>query len=133
MVSTTCSEQNVKGGKCGAYVLKGRSVCFHHAPELREKRREAKSRGGRARHGRKIGTTGSQNSVASELVGQVKIETTADLMGLIEVAVADCLALERSLARARTLGYLSEKAAIILGWTELDRRLADLESDTHVS
>jgi hypothetical protein len=47
---------------------------------------------------------------------------------LIEIGVMDCLASERGLARARTLGYPTQPAMKLLEVGEHEERLAQLES-----
>ncbi len=81
--------------------------------------------GGRARHGRKLGSAALSGS---ELGSILTIETVADVMGLLRRAVADTLMLERSLGRARTVGYLAGIMLKALEVGELEERIAALEA-----
>jgi hypothetical protein len=62
---------------------------------------------------------------AYEVEGLGSIE---EIRRLIEIAVVDTLALENSLGRSRTLGYLAQVATTLLEKGELERRIATLES-----
>jgi hypothetical protein len=127
-----CKGTNRRGEPCGCYALTGSAYCFAHDPKRRDEFRAASSKGGAARHGRKIGAVAERPAVekvdiASEIVAAVKLENARDVLQLLEVAAADALAMERSLARARTLAYIADKAAVALGWIELEDRIARLE------
>ena len=56
---------------CQNPTMPGRPFCWWHDPELAEQRAEARSKGGRARHGRKLGTTGAGDQIAIESLGDV--------------------------------------------------------------
>jgi len=96
-----------------------------HDPDRVQERHEARARGGRARHGRKLGA-GSQGTK------RVQLGTLADVVRLVERAVADLLTLENSIARARTLGYLAGIATKALQAAELEERIARLERELGV-
>jgi hypothetical protein len=51
--------------------VQGADYCFAHDPALTEKRHEARSRSGRARHGHKIAKRGLQEPVEIDSLGDV--------------------------------------------------------------
>lgn len=124
-VSTTrqhCQATRKDGQPCRGYPGAG-GFCLAHDPARAGAIAEARRRGGRARHGRKIGTTGDGPSV--------NLVTLADVLQLLGRAVNDCLALENSLSRARTLGYLCGVWSDAYETSELERRVAALEAAQH--
>jgi hypothetical protein len=56
------------------------------------------------------------------------LSTVAQIRRLVEVAVVDTLALENSVARARTLAYLAQTAAKLLEAGEHEERLQAVEA-----
>ena len=89
-----------------------------HDPASAKERAEARAAGGRARHGRTLGTGDN---------GPVTIETMADVVALLERAVNDTLALENSIARGRAVGYLAGALTRALQFAELEDRVTALE------
>lgn len=53
-----CSATTKKGEQCKAYALADSDFCFTHDPAHAGERAQARSKGGRARHGRILGQTG---------------------------------------------------------------------------
>ena len=121
MVTTAnrCRAVNRRGEPCQAYTVAGSSWCFWHDPERAAERKEARSRGGLARHGRKL--AGGD---------PVQIRSVADLLALLEAAAGDLLALEPSIGRARALAYLVASGLRVLEVGELERRIGALEEVT---
>jgi hypothetical protein len=62
------------------------------------------------------------------VVELVSIRTTGDILQLLERTINDCLQLENSIARARTIGYLALGACKALELDELALRVAALEA-----
>jgi len=107
------------GRRCGAPALRGEEFCLFHSPAHEEEAAEARRLGGLRR--RKEKTVAG----AYEFEG---LGSVADIQRLLEIAVLDTLALENSVARSRTLAYLSQTALKCLEVGELEERLALLEA-----
>ena len=126
MLSTArrCEGRNKRGEPCGATVLRGSAYCWTHDPTKSKERLAARSKGGRARHGRKL--------AAGQAEG-VTIKTAADVLAIVEMAVNDALGLENSVSRSRTLGYLAGVATKVLELAELEERVALLEGSAYAN
>jgi hypothetical protein len=119
MTPKPCHAITKNGAPCGAYALSGSDYCFHHDPARAAERRQARRKGGRARHGRAIGPTGQPQPVA--------LESMADVAALLQVTINDALRLENSLHRARTIGYLAGLLIKALDIATLEARVAQIE------
>lgn len=107
------------GRRCGAPALRGEDFCLFHSPSHEEEAAEARRLGGLRRRKEKT------------LAGAYEFEglgSVADIQRLLEIAVLDTLALENSVARSRTLAYLSQTALKCLEVGELEERLGLLEA-----
>lgn len=113
-----CQALNRRGEPCGGYAGAGSVFCFSHDPARAAERKAARSRGGRARHGRRLGAGGG---------APVEIENVADVVRLVERAINDLLILENSVQRSRTLGYLAGVAIKALEIGDLEARLSEIE------
>ena len=114
-----CQAYSSSGNPCQSWAVDGSDFCFWHAPELAEKRKLARTNGGKARHGRKLD---------SDLTGvPVKLESLGDVVTVIEGALTDLLCLETSVARARAVGSLCSVAIKALEASDLEQRIARLE------
>lgn len=122
MTSTAraCRALNKAGRPCQAHALPGSEWCLHHDPALELDRRAARIAGGKARQGRRIGPVGPPAE-------RVQLETVRDVVKLIEQEVNETLQLERSLNRARTIGYLAAVASKAIEISEIERRIEELE------
>ena len=123
-MDSTGTEQQCKataksGERCQGAALPEDSFCWWHSPDKAEERADARSKGGYARHGRKIGETSDGEKVL--------IRSAADVIPILERAVNDLLCLENSISRARTLGYLAGVVVKAYEVTDLSERLAALE------
>ncbi len=107
------------GRRCKAPALRGEDFCLFHSPSHEEEAAEARRLGGLRR--RKEKTVAG----AYEFGG---LRTVTDIQRLLEIATLDTLALENSVARSRTLAYLSQTALKCLEVGELEERLALLEA-----
>lgn len=119
MTANKCQATTQDGTPCQAYAVAGSDYCFHHDPARAAERREARRRGGRARHGRHIGPVGPAEPVA--------LDTMADVAALLKCTIDDTLKLENSLQRARTVGYLANLFIKALEMAALERQVAALE------
>ena len=115
----TCKATTKAGQPCGGWA--GASgFCFSHDPARAAQRKEARARGGRARHGRRIGTVGAD--------GQVTIEGLGDVVHVVTAEINTLLTLEKSIGRARAVGYLAGVLVTVYAQSELERRIAALEA-----
>ena len=115
-----CDATTASGKPCLAYACEGSRFCFWHDPEREAARQEARKRGGKARQGRSLATTGTP--------GAVQIREVRGVLPLLDQAVRDVLELENSVARARTIGYLVTVALKALELTTLEDRVSALEN-----
>ncbi len=119
--ATRCKATTGAGKPCQSYVVTGSEYCFIHDPAQRQKRKQARSVGGKARHRRNI--TWSDD----EVVAGIRIRTVADVLALLERACMDEMRLENSHSRNRTIASLAMAAIKALEVGELEQRLAQLE------
>lgn len=125
MSTSHCKAVKADGSPCKARRVSGSDYCYYHDPKLAAKRNQSRSAGGLARHGRKIGT------IAPEFDSDIKIDSLDDVKLLLAREIAHVLTLEKSLSRARTMGYLLNIAAGIIKdsqMLELENRINDLEN-----
>ena len=110
------------GGRCQNYALAGRPFCFVHDPEKAQARKEARARGGRARHGRTLAHVHDGEPV--------HIDSLADVAHVLEAELNALLTLEVSVSRARAVGYIAGVLVGVYKDTELEARIARLEEMT---
>lgn len=115
-----CGAKNRAGEPCAAFAGDS-GFCFFHDPGRAAECKAARSQGGRARHGRRLGAGGGAGGAP------VEIETVADVIRLLGRAINDALALENSIQRARVLGYLGGVAIKALEVGGLEDRVGELE------
>ena len=101
--------------------MQDEDFCFWHSPEHAEAAAEARRLGGLRRRKERI-TGGAYDFVGLESVAQIR--------RLLEIATADTLVLESSIARSRALAYLSQMALKALEVGELEERVRALEEVT---
>ena len=119
MTAKRCQALTRDGTPCQAYALEGSDYCFHHDPDRAAERRQARSKGGHARHGRHVGPVGQAEPA--------DLGSMADVAALLRRTINQTLQLENSLQRARTLGYLSNLFIKALEMSNLEARIAVLE------
>jgi hypothetical protein len=119
MTARKCQAITQDGTPCQAYAVAGSDYCFHHDPARAADRRQARSKGGRARHGRHIGPVGQPEPVT--------LDTMADVAALLRRTINDTLQLENSLHRARTVGYLAGLFLKAMDMAALEQRVAAVE------
>lgn len=117
--SRQCEHIRPNGQQCRCWAITGSTLCYNHEPSLAATRAQSRAKGGRARHGREIRYLPSEPIVA--------LNTPADVLSLLESAVADCYRLENSLSRARTIGTLCQVALKAIEVSELAERITALE------
>lgn len=116
-----CKAKNKRGEPCGSYAVTGGNFCMNHDPARAAQMAAARAKGGRARHGRSIAATAAPGET-------VRLQSVGDVLCLIERAVNDALAMENSLSRSRTLGTLALAALKAFEVSELENRIAALET-----
>ena len=124
MTSTSkfCAATRVNGEECNAYALSGSRFCWWHCPDALEARQEARSRGGRARHGRDL------SGVGEEVAGR-EFRSLSDMVDVLSLAIRSTLSLEPSVSRNRALGYLARCWSDVFQVGELEQRLSRLERE----
>lgn len=115
----TCQATTKRGQPCQS-PAGADGFCFWHSPARAAERAEARSKGGKARHGRAITYIPGEE-------GEISLENARDVLKLIERAANDALKMERSLSRSRTLGSLAAVALKAVEVTELEARIEALE------
>ena len=114
-----CQAQNARGEPCGSPPLLEGELCIVHDPAHADEVAEARRLGGfRRRQEVAVHTT-------YDLDG---IDSVTQLRRLLLIAITDSLALENSLIRNRTLGYLTGVALRLLETGELAERIDALEA-----
>ena len=104
---------------CEAAPRTGGEYCFWHSPQHAEEVAEAGRLGGLRRRREKT------VAAAYDLEG---LATVDQIRRLLEIAVADTLGLENSIARSRVLAYLAQVALRVVEAAELQERVAALET-----
>jgi hypothetical protein len=117
--SASCLAVTVYGRACNAKPLKGRQVCWHHAPELAEERAEASRRGGRNK--------ATAARVYAGLPAPIA-ELLSDLRGVFAETRAG------TMAPARAQACASVGRALLATWDlgVTEARLDDLERDVRI-
>ncbi len=126
MVTTTnhlCKATRRDGRACQAYAGES-GFCLAHDPARAGEIAEARRKGGKARHGRKLGDVRTPPAA-------VTLGSMSDVLALLERTAGDSLQLENSLNRARTLTYIAQTWAKCFEVSELERRLAAVEQRLH--
>jgi hypothetical protein len=119
VTSRACKALRSDGAHCGSPPLRDGEFCLMHDPAHADEVAEGRRLGGQRRR-REAAVTG-----AYDFEG---LSTVAQIRRLVEVAVVDTLALENSVARARTLAYLAQTAAKLLEAGEHEERLQAVEA-----
>jgi len=121
MGSTTsksrCAALNSRGEPCGAPPLEGERFCYWHSPTTLEQRQAARSRGGKARHGRSL----------AEPVDGREFKTLSDMVDVLSDAIRSTLGLEPSVSLNRCIGYLCRCWSDVYAVGELEARVQRLE------
>lgn len=117
-----CTALNRKGQPCQCHAIAGSTFCHFHEPSRAAQLAAQRKRGGMARHGRNVGTTGAPSDQP------VVLRTLADLTAFCEKVAGDLYTLENSINRARALVSLGGLALELVKTTELETRLAALET-----
>ncbi len=119
MAISACIAVKDNGSPCRAPPLHDSDYCSMHDPEHAKEAQEARRLGGLRRRKEKT----VQNAYD---IGE--LEDVGGVRRLLQIAVTDTLSLENSIARARTIAYLSQVALKTLELAELEERLQALEA-----
>lgn len=122
-IKRTCAAVKSDGSLCRSWAVAGSAFCQAHEPARAAGMAEARRKGGHARHGRRIGTTGDSEPI--------RLQTLADVLALLERTANDLLAMENSVSRARALVALAAAWADCFETSEIERRLTALEAAQH--
>jgi hypothetical protein len=115
----SCKATRADGQPCRTAPLTDSEFCAMHDPQQAEAMAEARRLGG-IRRKREVTVSG-----AYEFAG---IDSVEDIKRLVVVAILDTLALESSIARSRTIGYLAQVGAKLLETGNLQERVRILEA-----
>ena len=116
----TCCARKKDGSPCQSWAGAGSAFCITHDPARAAQLAEARRKGGRARHGRKVGAVGDS--------APVTLASLADVLAILTEAVNEVRALEPGVNKARAVGYLASVWADCYETSELERRVAALEA-----
>ena len=116
-----CAFRTNTGEPCRLAPLKDSEFCWAHSPEHIKEVQEARRLGGLRR---------KRESTISRAFQFDTLNSVEDIRRILEVAVFDTLAMENSIARSRTLAYLTQVALHTLELGNLEERIAALEEFT---
>jgi len=111
-----CEATTRSGQPCQGWAMKGSVFCFQHNPDVMAERTAARSRGGKARHGRVIGSAAGWG---------VNVDLNARVM--LQEAQNVAMGLEASVSKARVLGYLAGQTVRVREFEEIEQRVSLLE------
>jgi hypothetical protein len=118
LTKRACSAVKDDGESCRQTPLRDADFCFWHDPDHAREAAEARRLGGlRRRRERTV-------QGAYEFEG---LRTIDDIRRLLEIGITDVLALDNSIARARTLAYLGQVALRVFEVGRVEERIEDLE------
>jgi len=111
------------GRACGMRPLSKSAWCWNHDPERALERDAARRRGGR---------NGNRRAPGPVPEG-ISLRDVDAIQRVLEQAVRDCLALDNSVQRARTIAYLASIGLTALSTADFEARLAALEQAAGVT
>lgn len=114
-----CKAKTQSGQPCQMKPRKGKKFCFTHDPESRTAQAQARKRGGENRHTPHAGDV----STIPQQIG-----TMADAGKILDYTLAELLAMDNSIPRARALLALHDSFVRSFEIGELEQRLAALEA-----
>lgn len=113
-----CQARTRSGNRCGGFAIDDSNYCFSHEPKMAHTRAAARKRGGYNRRKSPI------NSTFPEL----DPEKISGLVSLVKQVLRETWALENSLNRSRTIGYLAQVQRSLIESSELHERLSAVET-----
>lgn len=118
-----CAAMTKTGTQCQVDALPGGELCWHHDPSKAAERAAARSKGGKARHGRAIRHIIDDTPPAA-------LRTHGDMQDVLEHALRLALALEPSNQAVRSIVAVVTAAARVYEVSELAQRIEALEAAT---
>jgi hypothetical protein len=116
MSAPRCAAHRPNGAPCQGFAISGSRFCFAHDPTQTEKRAAARRRGGEA---------GNPPPLPES---NLALRTMSDVLALIETTVNDLRAGRVDVKVANAIGYLANVAVKVIQQSDLEARLAALES-----
>ena len=118
--SRQCKAITGSGARCNNSAIDGDVYCWTHSadPEVVAKRKAARSRGGKARHGRSLERVVDVDGLA--------LESMTDVLDVLEQTLRAEAALENSTRRNRALAYICKTAVDVLGGAALEAKVTAL-------
>lgn len=117
-----CAFRFPSGEPCRAAPLHDSQFCWAHSPEHAQEAQEARRLGGQRRK-REVTLLGAYELEA--------VNTTSGIYRVLEIAILETLAMENTIARNRTLGYLMQVVLKAIEASDTEERLAALEKAVH--
>lgn len=117
-----CAFRLPSGEPCRAAPLHDSQFCWAHSPEHAQEAQEARRLGGQRRK-REVTLLGAYELEA--------VNTTSGIYRVLEIAILETLAMENTIARNRTLGYLIQVVLKAMEDADREERLAALEQVVH--
>ena len=114
-----CQARTASGDPCRMSALAESDFCFSHDPAIATERARARKLGGRNRHTPHVG---DPESIPA------KIETIRDAGAILSYTLAELLAHENSIPRARALLAIFDSFVKAIEIGELEQRIAALEA-----
>ena len=118
MIGKRCAAKKKNGEPCTAYALTGDEYCYAHSPARGAERAAARKLGGLNRRTR-------HNGEACNLPDQVR--SLPDVLTILDYVLAETVALENGINRARALIALADSYIRALEVGEFEQRLERLE------
>jgi hypothetical protein len=115
-----CKGHKKDGNACGAPAMPGQEHCFFHAPGREQERAAARSRGGQASR--------RKAAVLPADAEDVPLTTVVDVVKLLGQTVNETRKGQLDVKVANALGYLLSVALRALQDSDLEKRIANLES-----
>lgn len=116
----TCEFIKPDGNRCRAKARPGRTLCFSHCPELKDRRDAARRAGGIA--------SAKRAAVLPAKTPDLPLANMADLVGLLATSINHVRRGELDPRIGNTIAYMSSVLIRALDNGELERRMADLEA-----
>ena len=114
-----CTASTNVGGACDATPMRDEAFCFWHHPDHAKEAADARRLGGVRR---------KRESLVGGAYEFSGLRSVDDIRRLLEIAVADGLGLDNSVARARLLVSVALAGVKLLEVGDIEERLAQLES-----
>jgi hypothetical protein len=114
-----CQGMAKNGAACGMRPLKNSLYCWNHDPEKAAERAQARKRGGQARHTKHAGNLAAIPD---------QIATIQEARQILNYALAELLAMDNGIARARALIAIFDSFVRSFEIGEIEQRLQALEA-----